>query len=109
MPPPPPGAPGPFVLSTPGALEALAAEAGLAPQLAGDVTTRWDFPDHATAIRGLLSAGPAVKAIAVAGEARVAEAVSDAIAPFATGPAASASRTPGAMRSPPPDASRRGA
>jgi SAM-dependent methyltransferase len=82
LPPPPPGAPGPFALSDPGALEALAAEAGLDPQEAAEVECPFDYPELETALRGLLSAGPAVKAIATAGEERVREVVTEAIAPY---------------------------
>ena len=84
LPPPPPGAPGPFALSEPGALERLAGQAGLTAGRAGEVATRWAYPDRETALRGLLAAGPAVKAIGVAGEERVAVAVTDAIAPYRT-------------------------
>src|SRR5919197_2782109 len=84
LPPPPPGAPGPFALSEPGALEELVAQAGLTPHAAHEVTTRWDYPDRDTALRGLLSAGPAVKAIDGGAEDRVSEAVADSIEPFRT-------------------------
>jgi SAM-dependent methyltransferase len=82
LPPPPPGAPGPFALSEPGALEALASEAGLRPQDAAEVECPFGYPDLETALRGLLSAGPAAKAIATAGEARVRDVVAEAIAPY---------------------------
>jgi SAM-dependent methyltransferase len=82
LPPPPPGAPGPFALSAPGALEELAERAGLTPRTVDEVRTDWLYPDLDTALRGLLAAGPAVKAIAAAGAERVAEAMTDAIAPF---------------------------
>jgi SAM-dependent methyltransferase len=84
LPPPPPGAPGPFALSAPGALEGLASEAGLTPRGAHEVATRWQYPDRETALRGLLAAGPAVKAIDAAGEEPVAAAVTEAISPFRT-------------------------
>lgn len=84
LPPPPAGAAGPFALCEPGALEALAAEAGLGPQEAGEAECPFVYPDLETALRGLLSAGPAVKAIAVAGEEQVRDAVMRAIAPFAS-------------------------
>jgi hypothetical protein len=84
MPPPPPGAPGPFALAAPGALEELAAQAGLTPADAGEVTTSWDYPDRETALRALLSAGPAMRAIAAAGEEQVTVAATGAIAPYRT-------------------------
>jgi SAM-dependent methyltransferase len=79
---PPPGTPGPFALSVPGALERLAETAGLQPTRTRDVDTDWVYPDLATALRGLLAAGPAVKAIATAGEGPVGDAVAAAIAPY---------------------------
>jgi hypothetical protein len=82
MPPPPPGAPGPFALSEPGALEDLASRAGLTAREAGEIATRWEYPGLDTALRGILSGGPVVKAIRTAGEERVVSAVTDAIAPF---------------------------
>lgn len=57
-------------------------EAGLAPVRAEDIDTIWEYPDLATMLRGLLSAGPAVKAIEVSGEERVRAAVTRAIAPY---------------------------
>jgi SAM-dependent methyltransferase len=84
LPAPPPGTPGPFALSAPDALEQLARDAGLTPARADEVTTPWEYPDRETAIRGLLSSGPAVKAIEAAGERRVAAAVIAAITPFGT-------------------------
>jgi SAM-dependent methyltransferase len=84
LPPPPPGAPGPFALSAPGALEDLARRAGLTTSRAAEFSTRWEYPDRDTALRAHLSAGPAAKAIKHANEERVAAAVSDAIAPFRT-------------------------
>jgi SAM-dependent methyltransferase len=82
LPPPPSGAAGPFALSEPGPLEELVAEAGLRPQEAAEVECPFDYAELETALRGLLSAGPAVKAIATAGEERVRQAVTEAIAPY---------------------------
>jgi SAM-dependent methyltransferase len=84
MPPPPPGAPGPFALSTPGALQDLARAAGLEPRSAGTVLASWRFPDYGTALRGMLSAGPAVKAIEHAGQEHVEALVAGALAPYRT-------------------------
>jgi SAM-dependent methyltransferase len=84
VPPPPPGAPGPFALSMPGALERLALVAGLTPGERFDVECTWRYPDLETALRGLLSAGPAVRAIRHSGEEPVRRAVVEAIAPFRT-------------------------
>lgn len=49
-----------------------------------DVEVVWAYPDERTLLRGLLSAGPAVRAIAEAGEARVRDAVLAAVAPYRT-------------------------
>jgi SAM-dependent methyltransferase len=84
LPPPPPGAPGPFALSAPGALEDLVRKAGLTPGRAAEFSTRWDYPDRETMLRAHLSSGPAAKAIKSVGQERVAAAASDAIAPFRT-------------------------
>lgn len=76
--------PGPFTLSAPGALEALAEAAGLAPQDSANVAVEWCFADSTEALDALLSAGPAVQAIQIAGERRIREAVVEAIRPFRT-------------------------
>jgi SAM-dependent methyltransferase len=84
LPPPPPGAPGPFALSEPGALEELAHAAGLEPVGADEVEVAWEFEDEPAALRAMLSAGPAARAIEAGGEAAVAAAISRAIAPYRT-------------------------
>jgi SAM-dependent methyltransferase len=84
LPPPPPGAPGPFALSQPGALASLARAAGLEPVAAREVETVWAYPDEEALLRGLLSSGPAARAIAEAGEGRVRDAVLAAVAPCRT-------------------------
>jgi SAM-dependent methyltransferase len=63
LPPPPPGAEGPFALAAPGALEALVEGAGLTAEHAIDVTVSFVFPDLETGVRAQLSSGPARKAI----------------------------------------------
>jgi SAM-dependent methyltransferase len=85
LPPPPPGAPGPFALSDEAALRAFAGEAGLAPVEVFDVDSPWRYPDLATGLRGLKSAGVAVRAIEHAGEAAVDAAHAKALAPFRQG------------------------
>jgi SAM-dependent methyltransferase len=82
LPPPPPGAPGPFALSDEAALRAFAAAGGLTPGAVFDVETHWVYPDEATALRGLGSAGVAVRAIAHAGEDAFIQAHRAALAPF---------------------------
>ena len=49
LPPPPPGAPGPFALSADGALAALLAAAGFEPQATHDVVCRFDYASDAEA------------------------------------------------------------
>lgn len=82
LPPPPPGATGPFGLSEDGTLEALARQAGLTPIEVNDVVCPWVYKDMETALRGLLSAGPAAKAIQISGEDRVREVVVKVLEPF---------------------------
>jgi SAM-dependent methyltransferase len=82
MPPPPPGAPGPFALSDEKALRQFAGNAGLTPLEVFDVDCPFSFPDEATAVRGWNASGVAVRASQVASEAAVGEAHAKAIAPF---------------------------
>jgi SAM-dependent methyltransferase len=84
LPPAPLSTAGPWALSQPGALEALVSQAGLTPTAAEEVDCPWVYPDEATALRALLSAGPAVRAIQQAGESAVRAAVAKAIAPLRT-------------------------
>lgn len=84
LPPPPPGAPGPFALSADGALEALAHQAGLTPRLSETVACPWIYPDESTALRGLLASGPAIRAIQIKGEDVVRATILSALAPFKT-------------------------
>jgi len=81
---PPPGAAGAFTLSAPGALERVAADAGFAASERFEIECTWRYADLETALRGLLSAGPAVHAARHSGEEPVRRAVADAIAPFRT-------------------------
>ncbi len=84
LPPPPPGAPGPFALSADGALEALVHQAGLRPRLSATVACPWDYPDEPTALRGLLASGPAIRAIQANGVDVVRDAILKTLAPFRT-------------------------
>jgi SAM-dependent methyltransferase len=84
LPPPSRGEPGPFALSGVGALEALLHQSKLKPIATEDVGCPWLYRDEPTALRGLLSAGPAVKAIQTVGEDRVKDAVLKAVARFKT-------------------------
>lgn len=85
LPPPPPGAPGPFALSAPGALDALVSKADLMPEGVTAVTTTMRFPDEATTVRGLLASGVVERAIRNSGEDAVRKGVSDAIRPARKG------------------------
>ena len=78
------GTPGPFALSQAGALESLAKQGGLTPLQVVDVPVEWCFADLDDALDALLSSGPAVRAIQLAGERRVREAVTESIRPFGT-------------------------
>ena len=82
LPPPAPGAPGPFRLSEPGVLRGLVEEAGFDAAVVADAAAAFVYPDEPTALRGLLSAGPCVTAIAHAGEGAVRDAVLESIAPY---------------------------
>lgn len=82
LPPPPAGAPGPFALSGDGALADLLAAAGFAPVETRDVGCTFAYADDDTAVRGLLSSGPAVRAARHAGHEPVARDVLASIADF---------------------------
>ena len=61
MPPPPPGTPGPFALCGRDALEEFFASADLEVAEIADVICTFAYPDTATAVRALSSAGPVVR------------------------------------------------
>ena len=82
LPPPPPGAPGPFALSDETALRAFATAGGLTPGAVFDVATHWDYPDEATALRGLGSSGVAIRAEETSGRDALDTAHRAALAPF---------------------------
>jgi SAM-dependent methyltransferase len=84
LPPPPPGAPGPFALSAPGRVEALLEQAGLTPLTGGEVDCPFEFPDLQTAVRANTSTGPATAATRLAGAEAVRRAIAEALAPFQT-------------------------
>lgn len=71
LPPPPPGAPGPFALTDNHLLENILEEIGLRILDSHDVDSVWEYPDAETAMKGLLSAGPAARAIENAGYEKV--------------------------------------
>jgi hypothetical protein len=71
MPPPPPGASGPFALCGRDALGELFASAGLEVAEIADVMCTFAYPDTSTAIAALTSAGPVVRIAEHAGEEAV--------------------------------------
>lgn len=84
LPQPPPGAPGPYALSADGGLEALALQAGMTPVIVETVQCPFDYPDEKTALRGLLSSGPFIRAMQAVGEETVRNVILKTIAPFRT-------------------------
>jgi len=84
LPPPPPGASGPFALSDPGKVEALMEQAGLQPLDSGEVDCPFEYPDAETAWRAVSSAGPVIRAIRHAGEEHTKQAIMDSLTPYKT-------------------------
>lgn len=84
LPPAPAGAPGPFALSYPGALEALVEQSGLKTTDEGYFDATFEYADEAAMLKGNLAAGPAVLASRTSGEEAVAAALLDGLAPFRT-------------------------
>ncbi len=82
LPPPPPGAGGPFALSENQALEGILEEIGFEIICNMDIVSVWDYPDIDTALKGLLSAGPAAKAIENSGFEEVYQTVLNAVKPY---------------------------
>jgi SAM-dependent methyltransferase len=74
---PPPGPP----LAAPGALEQVAAGAGLAPEAAFDVAFALDYPDEAALLRRLCSPGPVAELVEAVGEEAVTAVILEALAP----------------------------
>jgi len=73
---------GPLLFSDTASLGSAAREAGLTPGETREVDMPFVYPDLETALRGVLSAGPAARAINFWGEDRVRAAVVEALAPF---------------------------
>lgn len=82
LPPPPPGAPGPFALSADGALAALVRDAGLMPVRQAFVICPWTFSGLELAITALTASGPAVRAMQLAGEEPIRAAVASTLSPY---------------------------
>ncbi|HEX3454977.1 MAG TPA: hypothetical protein VHS03_10140, partial [Gaiellaceae bacterium] len=84
LPAPPPGAPGPFALSDSEAILSLFDQAELDVTATADVDVVWSYPDEATAVAGLMAAGPIVLAIQRSGEAAAVAATVEFLQPFRT-------------------------
>jgi len=82
LPPPPPGAPGPFALTENHLLETIVGEAGLKVTNNDDIDSIWDYADTETTLKGLLSTGVAAKAIDYCGYQKVHDAIFDSMHPF---------------------------
>ncbi len=82
LPPPPPGAPGPFALTDNHLLENILEEVGFEIIDNQDIDSVWDYADTGIALRGLLSAGPASRAIDHSGYQKVHDTISDSIQPY---------------------------
>jgi SAM-dependent methyltransferase len=77
-----PNTPAAFSFSADDMMAKLAARAGFAKLIETEATAIWNYPDEATALRGLLSIGTAILAIDCAGEDRVRETLQKFLAPF---------------------------
>jgi SAM-dependent methyltransferase len=82
LPPPPPGAAGPFALSDKDRLRSFAEVAGLVAEEVVDVDSGWRYPDEMTALRGLGSSGVAARAKGLVGADAVDDVHRAALAPF---------------------------
>lgn len=82
MPPPPPGAAGPFALTENQLLEKALEESGLRIINNTDVVSIWDYPNAETAMKGLISAGTVVKAIGNSSYEKVYATIAAAIQPY---------------------------
>lgn len=82
LPPPPPGAPGPFALSENSLLENILQEIGLKIELTADVPAEWNYPDVETALRGLVSAGPVARAVEHVGFEQAYATIASAVRPY---------------------------
>jgi ubiquinone/menaquinone biosynthesis C-methylase UbiE len=82
LPPPPPGAPGPFALTENHLLESILEEIGFKILNNTDVSSIWDYANTDTALKGLLSAGPAAKAIDNSGYEKAYETILNIVQPY---------------------------
>jgi ubiquinone/menaquinone biosynthesis C-methylase UbiE len=77
-----PKTPGPYALAEGYALRNFVQQAGLRPDRLIDVKVPFDYPDLDAALRGILSAGPAIRAIRTAGRERVTDAIAHVLESF---------------------------
>jgi ubiquinone/menaquinone biosynthesis C-methylase UbiE len=82
LPPPPPGAGGPFALSENQLLERLLEEVGFQIVDNCDVDSVWEYPDKQTALKGLCSSGPITKVIEHTSSEEVEKTILNAIEPY---------------------------
>jgi SAM-dependent methyltransferase len=85
LPPPPPGAAGPFALSEAGALEALIESAGFHVDEGHEVPTPWVYEDLDMAVRAFGSSGPAIRAEHEVGRETLEQTIAEALQPFLDG------------------------
>ncbi|MCW5918020.1 MAG: class I SAM-dependent methyltransferase [Ferruginibacter sp.] len=85
LPPPPPGAPGPFALTEGHLLEKILEELNLKILHSKDVDCEWNYPNLEIAMKGLLSAGPAAKAIEHSGFEKSLQVLKEAVKPYIHG------------------------
>jgi SAM-dependent methyltransferase len=74
----------PFAFSAPGALSRLVTAAGFNRPLEYDTQATWEYDDEPSLLRGLLSAGALVRAVAHSGAPAVTSAVLEACEPYRT-------------------------
>jgi SAM-dependent methyltransferase len=84
MPSPPPDAPAPPPLWKPGVLEAMAAEAGLSPNLAFDFGFAYEYPDERTLGRLLVAPAGIASLVGAEREEAVRGRIVEAMAPYRT-------------------------
>ena len=83
-PPQPPNAPGPFALSSPGVVDSVLEGAGGRVVNRGNQSVVLEYPNVESACRAAMAGSGAVRAIQHSGEARVRQAILEALSPFRT-------------------------
>jgi SAM-dependent methyltransferase len=84
MPARPPDAPPPPELWRPGALEAMATEAGLAPETAFATSWAYEYPDRDALVRAMMAPAGIVELVGPSREAEVRRQIAEALAPYRT-------------------------